>query len=396
MIHRATNSERTTSGCPFKWLCRYGIGLMSPDPVMPLWIGKLWHWLMEVWWNYAIGHPGAADGAFELTLSCLHHQFLEYKGRLREASETFDPQMETKLPSMDDLVETEKLLSGMLNHYRYTEEGRPPRHVVMIEKVIQCNTITPSGNPSSVTLWAGKLDQLIAPVGTGVYRIGEHKTTNLPLDTWLYRNEYSPQAETYAVLVGDGMGLNVDAVVFDVARKAYPANAWDYTVKKAGGLSKQIPSNATYKGLKDAIDASIDRGERTEPWYAETLARLRARDEIDQFRRVITVRFEPGQLARARVEMYQVATMLRRWHGLVGRRWDWVRSAGTDYTRKSRVVECLMELGSRFPRNYAMCFNYGRPCTFRQVCQYRSVASLESFVFKPSRHMELDDSEENE
>jgi len=388
--HSATNSERGAMPCPLrwllryglgvvpaKWLFRYGLGVVPAKEAEPLYVGSLWHDVMERYW----GNCDESERYF--TAFCW---FNAEMARRREAM---------FFGGDDGFDKTHELLGAMLGIYHATELHRPPEQkwtVLGVEEVFEVPTTTPSGSPSPVSWYTGKVD--LPVIINGDFYIGEHKTTSLDLDRWRAYQEYSPQAATYAILAEPKYGL-AKGVAYDVIRKAYPPTPDKFPVKKRGGLSKKLPAEATVDGFRAAVQLSLNRGEAPEPWYGQMERKLAARDTVNRFCQRVVVRFEPGELDRARMELYAVATQLRSWHAVVGRRWDWVRRSHFDLFRMQAVCKVLYELQDRFPRSPSQCFRYGRLCAYRQPCQYRSPEAFSGFTLLDHMHPELVDDEDN-
>jgi hypothetical protein len=373
--------------CPTRWLLAYGLGIVRAEAQVPLFIGSLWHEMMDRYWTADLRTTTRFGAAF----TWFRRKFVELETALRESEQNWDPFRGGSLPTWREFRDARELLGQMLVVYTgtpTTAEG-PDWTVLDSEVQISMSVKTPTNNRSPVCGYAGKLDKTL--LVRELPWIGEHKTTKADLETYRARVSYRPQGATYALLYREQYGHYPQGIVYDVQRKAFPALPEDYRLRKDGGVSKVLPSEATAEGLAEAIRLSREKGGKDQPWYDEKLAELEQNPPV--YHRRFYERFTMDELARTQRELYAIACQLRQWHMKVGRRWDLVRSRWSEsgVSGAQEVCDALRDLDGEFPRNPEMCLSYGRRCPYHDLCRYREVDAVRGFRLKTSHHEELEE-----
>jgi len=380
--HTTTNSERTSWSCRRKWFFRHLLRLRPILTARPLRVGGLWHHAMEALY----GVPGQGVD-LDRAKKAIVEQTTANIAMLR-GDTSFDPSSDYRL-TPEDVQQDAALVGAMLAGYWEKWQTELAGTVVLLnEEALYRNTVTPQGTISPVSLFGGKVDKVIRD-SHGQNWLVEHKSSKVALDAWRPRNDYKPQAPTYAWLLQNHPALegrDVVGVLYDLALTRVPPKPEDLTVLKKGDrLSKVLPSGTTLQVFEAALRmhgfALTD-----EEWYQERAIELGALE--DPFFRRELYRFAEGEAEVGR-ELWTIATDIRRAHHDAE---DVV--AKLDASRNTvgwkEEVEIVKVNDYRFPRSPDSCWAFNRPCDYMALCRYRDCGSLVDLEVVDEINPELD------
>ena len=382
-----TNSEWSTwAECNHEWLLRYGLGLRPVSVARPMRDGKAWHRIKEV------AYKARDFGAGQAEIGSI----LKAERDLYERSELamMDPLAPAiSARTVDEITDLGRMLEHALTVHesRFKAEGMAWDRFGHLEEAMTVPVVTPTGRNSPVLRWAGRLDGSVR--GSGEIWVVETKLTDKSPDKWILSHGYLPQVTGYAILLGPRVRERVAGVCFQVAKNAVPVTVADYKVNKDGTLAKRLPANADAATFTEAAKATVDAGAKWAPWYNDTLSQLIDRPVV--WESWHWVRFGPGELDRARAEMYYRSILIRRMRRITGARYAWIKGhavEGSDglIPPADMVHDVLSDLGPRFPRSEQACYKWGRPCAYMDVCRFASAESLSTMRVATDWHEELE------
>ncbi len=379
--HSFTNSERKSAVCAQLWLFKYGFRLRSGRKSKALILGSAWHELMSTWWKLKGKHTLDRWQACRATADIL---FADLE---KDVEVGFDLHNPVKI-SLEVLSDMRALLGGMLRGYEACFGNDDSLTMVADELVLGHHTISVKGH-AGVSMVMGKVDKILVD-SYGQHWIGEHKTSSSGLDDWRSKNGYDPQAPTYAWLIKQSMGIDVVGVCYDLAFKGQPPKPEQFkVVAKGARLSKQLPAHCTAHALLTAIrfhGFDVD----DVGWYNEKVTELQNRP--DKFFRREFVRFQAGAVERVGLELHSEASRLRGYQRRVDNALqDW-QDTHRSKDWRPKVAGVLAQVSHHYPRNASACVNqWGRRCSFIDLCRYQSIDSLDGLEQIPTKHRELID-----
>jgi hypothetical protein len=361
-VKHITPSERAEAACLHRWFLKYGAGIVPRSTKTPLIFGRIWGEAIDVWFD--------AD-LFDAS------RFVE----TYPWPEEHDP---------FEVADVRQMLLRMLEGYDRTH-CRSDFVVLAKELPMSAPVITPNGRASARTGTAGRLDWLVQ-LGNRNFVL-ERKTTGKPLSLWRIEHAYKPQAPTYCGLVQRELGIRIDGIIYDLAFKGFPLRANELKAIKSGKrLAKPaggVPKTTASEWLKAVVPFG---GLDAEDWYRDAYEALVERElEGHWFRREV-VPISQDEIERAIREEYHANTALRRGHDrLVGVK-ETIRAAAKvgDPSHFGKVVaDVVQRHGAAFPRNAAMCRQWGR-CPFTDLCRFQSPEAASLMTLRKSRREELE------
>lgn len=411
-MHTITNSERAAAACPQRWLLKYGLGLRPVARTRVLDLGSLVHAGLEAYFGSAL-KPGE-QGSIRVPLTdalraidLAHAAEVEKVKASSSSNGIIDAGAYIDPVALDGLAEDADNAKRLIGAY-HTTWTNAPFALIHNEQTLTAPVRAPSGRGSSRTRFGGKIDKVVEYNCRAF--IVEHKTTSLPLGEWVEKHRRSPQARSYAWLLAQ-RGIRVDGVIFDLIQSKAP-KGWDSlpVLKDGSRLAKPqgLPwttaeefllavqtvgrkaINPTTPGGPDFVPGSLDDVE----WYRPTYDALKARDDEGfWFRREVEL-FEPHELDRIDAELYRSATDIRRWRDLVEpvRRAVAVVAEAQPDSMPEAVEAALHDVGTQFPRESGICWQYNRLCPYASLCGSWSRYDVTGFVVTTATggHSELD------
>jgi len=360
----------------------YGLRLRTKRKGNALIFGSAWHILSSVWWKTKT-EGGNAQARWHACRLAADEIFQD----LEQKTEGFDPHNPVKV-NLEDLKAMRSMMAGMLRGY----EGRygldDTLTMLADELVVGHHTLSVKGN-AGASMVMGRIDKLIVD-NYGQHWIMEHKTTKSSLADWRFKNGYDPQAATYAWLAKHELGIEVVGVVYDLVLKAVSPEPKRFKVVASGDrLSKTLPAHCTATALRNAIGYHGFR-EEDQAWYQSRLIELD--NKADPFFRREFVRFTAGAVERVGLELHAEAKRLRAYQRMIDKaEMEYNRThRSTDW--RNKVTNILSKVGHEYPRNASACVNqYGRQCSFMDLCRHQSVESMAGLEMLPFKHRELVD-----
>lgn len=431
--HVVSNSERSDWSCLRLWFFRHILRLRAETKDRTPRVGSLWHSAMEGYWGLAGDTHDLERGKIAVVAAAgeatgrvfgndkLLKQKLAGTDSLLEAIEILRGHRAPTSGERDyaqeheDLMADMELVLGMLTGYdkRY-RDGDQGIAVLHSEEWMEAPTLAPSGHPSHRTPVGGIADKIIEL--NGQHWLWEHKAPSSAgggIRSWCDRNDYKPQAPTYAYLAEKAMGLNLVGVVYDLALQRVPPVPEDYALSGSSPchhcekrkatvahkedhekfdhefvgteLTKQRPSGTTHATLIGAINHyGLDKSD-----YSEELWELSKLDD-PYFHREL-YRFHPDELgAVVGKELHAVSTPIRRAHDLEHEHRTEVLEAAKEGHEdlKQVLVDKVRTRAPLYPRSGDVCWRWNRACRYMTLCRYMTVEGLEGLVVEQPRSHE--------
>jgi len=390
MTSPITNSERKTASCPQRWLYRYGLGLANSGPSHAMRVGSLIHHGLRYL-------PKRKD---EQLVKEAESRIHEMADELLGSEGVLDPSRPTVDASA--VRESRDEAVALFREYVQAWGDDAGLQILFTEQTLRAKVRHPeTGRRSPVTEFAGVLD--------GVCRINgrdwllERKSTTIDLERWVQEHRYNPQAATYGWLAREH-GFDLAGVCYDLILRAVPLTELPKTKptksEPLGRLRKPAPSSLPRCTAETWASEIKSCGQHLDSfdWYRDVHNRLLHRERNHYWLRREFESFQAGEIDRTEVELYHVATQLRRWHDIAAPyRAEIVSEAGkarlslgADVSAGKAAVDALSAIGAMFPRNPAMCREYNRPCDYAEACELQTESAIRQLSIRPKIHSELD------
>jgi hypothetical protein len=393
-MHTITNSERSSAACPQRWLIQYGIGLRTVGRTRVLDLGSLVHEGLQAYFGTREKH-----GTLQDALDAIDKYHASEVKKHKEAANSglIDAGSYVSQTQLDDLAEAAQNAKQLMGSYHMTWTNAP-FELVHNEQTLSAAVRKNAKRKSTRTRFGGKIDKVVNYNGRTF--IVEHKTTSLPLYEWLEKHRRSPQARSYAWLLSQH-GIEVDGVIYDLIQSK-PPKAWDSLavlkdgkrLAKVNGLiwttAEEFLIAVKQVGLTGlGREGTLDDCD----WYRETYDALLARDNSGFWLRREVELFAEHEMERIGAELYRAATDIRRWRDTMDQYRETIDTAAKYYPDKLPVIveDILHDVGSEFPRESGICWQYNRICHLASLCGSWSRYDVQGFtVAGNGGHTELD------
>lgn len=387
-----TNSERSTSTCPVRWLLRYGIGVDAPARSAPLSLGNLIHSALDKVWaevHTTSDLQGRDTRPFEeITKRC-------DAMRKQIRSGIIDPNLPVLTCEQidEDEARAKEIIRRYMAHYQDDQI-----RLLVCEQAYSAKVKTPQGRRSTKTSYAGKIDKVVRFGDDPRLWVVDHKSTSKDLQSWAREHTYTSQAPTYAWLLKEATGMEVAGSVHDLISTSPFVRAEDFKRNKDGRLSKSNAWQRTdLKEVQKAFAQDAQAG-LAQDWFAEVEAEVRASNGMDKWfsRHFQTV--TPEELERTERELYAKGTEIRRWREMCQDLRKHVIEAEASGDRRafqSALVDAFRSAMWEFTRNQTVCFNYGRACSYFNFCSNPCLDSTGDLMLRRAVHAELEEEVES-
>lgn len=376
--------------CPRAEYYRYDLGLESRKRTKALSIGTAWHAAMAAMYTHSEKKRGLVEAA---CMDALDRWEEGERSLLLGDGGEVDLEQVGPGFTTEDLDQAHTLLHGMLGGYVRTwlELDQERWQVVGVEQKYCAPILTFQGYPSGWD-YAGAVDLVIRERGTGRLVVVDHKTTTDHADAGTARHDVVGQVEGYAWLVQQWLREPVGWATYRLTRKKLPVDPQFNTCPKKppqgnhlvcsacggtgkGPLSAAFPDTVP-EWYEQAIAESRLRGYEPTERHLEHLARLRERNWTPFFAELgkpVTTALVDDWAA----EMYQLCR-LKRWYAGHG------------------------EIGHPRAADDAACNRWGRPCSYRVLCElgegaeerWKRSPELQDCFVRQTPHVELATKEE--
>lgn len=383
-----TNSERSALICERLWAIQYGSKFRPKKESPALVMGSIWHEALSSWWT------NGADLRLEAAKVAIQSLCDEARVRSEQRPSGFSLDLSNRdALSMDEIGRIESTLLGMIRSYDEvyrTQDLVLDADEIEVERLIlDAGTVCNGVLVTSPVYYRGKVDKLAVDQYHQVW-IVEHKTSSSPLDQWLSRHAYNPQALSYALAVEATVGVRPVGVIYDLSLKEIPPTWEDFKLVKDGTrLSKQTPAGASSYAFLDALRLN-GFSITDQDWYGtklDALEALEAREGVhSRYHRREIVRFDAqpekldrvlGELKAAAIQIASMETNLRAMRSGTG--------------RESAIhALALSERVGLFPRQAGACYRYGRLCAYAGMCESPTMESARPFNMLGVKHPELE------
>jgi len=410
MQHVITNSERSAAACPQKWLLRYGMGLRPKVRVRAMDLGTLVHAGLE-------GYFGAPEGlaSVDPSLQGVQNRSLrdgllaiqrvadDLQAQVAQSSvlSTLDPSTYLDSKQVSALIEDAKIAKSILRnyHHRWYQESQE-WNVILNEKTLTANVVSPSGNKSKLTVFGGKVDLVVEINGRNF--IVEHKTTTLSPDDWIEKNKRNPQTRSYAWLLQQN-GINIDGVIYDIIQSKPPRTMEDLLENGLINTGKRLAKTTglPYTTADIFLQVVEEIGLRNNnkigslddvDWYRDTFQQLLKRDDGNfWFSRHIEL-FSDYEIHRTGKEIYYHATQIRQWREHTENFRKDLQDVPANKINQYAEEYLESDEADMFIRQSAMCYQYNRLCDYASLCLSHNAADIIGFsiITEQQGHTELD------
>lgn len=239
-----TNSERSSFACPRRWAFRYLAGLTTNDNPAPLRMGSLWHLALAAY--YRSNMTMTAEQVMADVITPWKEQRF---AAIMSITDVASREQQAEEDSLHAALCYE-MFKGYVAAWGVTDsqnwevlavEVQAARTIVHPTRLSPVTNSVMLGDKRKRRTWAygGGLDMIVRNKLDGTAWLVEHKTTSESnLEQYLRKLNWDPQIRGYAWLMqkplecsdpevlwlcGDGKGVRLSGVIYNVARKKIPA-----------------------------------------------------------------------------------------------------------------------------------------------------------------------------